>query len=58
MALFNLSPGPELQPLLEMVQEAHVAGEANTKEEALTMVSQALGKEPVTSPITSEVQDV
>jgi poly(A) polymerase len=58
MALFNLSPGPELQPLLEMVQEAHAAGEANTKEEALTMVSQALGKEPVTSPITSEVQDV
>jgi poly(A) polymerase len=58
MALFNLSPGPELQPLLEMIQEAHAAGEANTKEEALTMVSQALGKEPVTSPITSEVQHV
>lgn len=54
MALFNLSPGPELQPILEMVQEAHAAGEANTKEEALAMVSQALGKEP----IDSEVQHV
>jgi len=49
MALFNLSPGPELQPILDMVQEAHAAGEANTKEEALAMVSQALGKEPTTS---------
>ena len=49
MELFNLSSGPELQPILEMVQEAHAAGEANTKEEALTMVSLALGKEPTTS---------
>ena len=47
MALFNLPPGPELQPLLDMVQEAHAAGEANTKEEALAMVSQALGREPI-----------
>ena len=56
MALFNLSPGPELQPILDMVQEAHAAGEANTKEEALTMVSQALGKEPITSPVKSPVK--
>ena len=62
MALFNLQPGPELQPILDMVQEAHAAGEANTKEEALTMVSRALGREPVTSPEASaqdsEVQHV
>ncbi len=46
MAIFNLSPGPELQPILDMVQEAHAAGEANTKEEALAMVSRSLDKEP------------
>ncbi len=58
MALFNLPPGPELQPFLDMVQEAHATGEANTKEEALTMVSLALGRKPVTPAEASEAQHV
>ncbi|SVB78918.1 uncharacterized protein METZ01_LOCUS231772, partial [marine metagenome] len=48
MTFFNLTPGPELKPILEMVQENQAAGEVRTKEEALTMVSQALGIQPVT----------
>ena len=46
MRLFNLPSGPELRPLLEMVQESGAAGEVKTREEAVTLVSQALGRAP------------
>ena len=58
MTFFNLTPGPELKPILEMVQENQAAGEVRTKEEALTMVSQALGIQPVTSSVASGAQHV
>lgn len=48
MSLFNLPAGPELRPLLEMVREAGAAGEVKTREEAVTLVSEALGREPST----------
>ena len=47
MTLFNLPSGPELRPLLEMVQESGAAGEVKTREEAVTLVSQTLGRAPV-----------
>ena len=46
MTLFNLPSGPELRPLLEMVRESGAAGEVKTREEAVTLVSQVLGREP------------
>lgn len=46
MTLFNLPSGPALRPLLEMVQESSAAGEVKTREEAVTLVSQILGREP------------
>lgn len=46
MTLFNLPSGPELRPLLEMVQESGAAGEVKTREEAVTLVSQMLGRAP------------
>ncbi|MCY4625508.1 MAG: HD domain-containing protein [Chloroflexi bacterium] len=46
MTLFNLPSGPELRPLLEMVQESGLAGEVKTREEAVTLVSQVLGRSP------------
>ena len=49
MTLFNLPSGPELRPLLEMVQESSAAGEVKTREEAVTLVSQILGREPATA---------
>lgn len=58
MTFFNLQPGPDLKPILEMVQEIQAAGEVRTKEEALTMVSQALGKEPVTPSMQRGEQHV
>ena len=58
MTFFNLLPGPDLKPILEMVQENQAAGEVRTKEEALTMVSQALGKELVTPPMQRGGQHV
>ncbi|MDE2969561.1 MAG: HD domain-containing protein [Chloroflexota bacterium] len=48
MTLFNLSSGPELRPLLEMVQESGAAGEVKTREEAVTLVSHVLGRAPAT----------
>ena len=58
MTFFNLLPGPDLKPILEMVQESQAAGEVRTKEEALTMVSQALGRQPVTSSVERGAQHV
>ena len=58
MTCFNLLPGPDLKPILEMVQENQAAGEVRTKEEALTMVSHALGKEPITSSMQRGGQHV
>ncbi len=46
MTLFNLPSGPELRPLLEMVQESGAAGEVKTREEAVSLVSQELGRAP------------
>lgn len=46
MTLFDLPSGPELRPLLAMVQESGAAGEVKTREEAVTLVSQVLGREP------------
>ena len=46
MTLFNLPSGPELRPLLEMVQESGAAGEVKTRAEAVTLVSQVLGRAP------------
>ena len=46
MTLFNLPSGPELRPLLEMVQESSTAGEVKSREEAVTLVSQVLGRAP------------
>ena len=46
MTLFNLPSGPELRPLLEMVHESGAAGEVKTREEAVTLVSQKLGRAP------------
>ena len=49
MTLFNLPSGPELRPLLEMVRESGAAGEVKTREEAVTLVSRVLGREPSTA---------
>ena len=49
MALFNLPSGPELRPLLEMVQESGAAGEVKTREEAVILVSHVLGRAPATA---------
>ena len=46
MRLFDLPAGPGLRPLLELVEEAGAAGEVNTREEAVNLVSQALGRAP------------
>lgn len=42
MNRFNLSPGPRIGELLELVQEAQAAGEVETKEEALALVEKQL----------------
>ena len=46
MTLFDLPAGPELRPLLRLVEESGAAGEIKTREEAVTLVSQALGRDP------------
>lgn len=44
MEQFGLQPGPRLGQLLEMVQEAHAAGEISTREAALSLVRKELAK--------------
>ena len=41
---FGLTPGPQIGQLLEKVREAQAAGEVETKEEALELVSRSLGR--------------
>ena len=42
IAIFGLSPGPEIGHLLEQVREAHASGEIQTREEALSYIRKHL----------------
>ncbi|MCS7206480.1 MAG: HD domain-containing protein [Dehalococcoidia bacterium] len=42
MAVFGLSPGPHLRPLLEAVREAQATGTVRTRQEALALVARLL----------------
>ena len=45
MGIFNLSPGPLIGELLSTVQEAQAGGDLSSREEALALVQQKLGKD-------------
>lgn len=45
MQRFHLEPGPAIGRLLEQVQEAHAAGEIDSREDAMTLVESALNRD-------------
>jgi hypothetical protein len=45
MEELGLAPGPQLGALLELVEEARAAGEITNREEALSLVSEALNRQ-------------